>query len=712
MRLHINDPGHASLRRAVRTTVAVVSALAIALVLIPGTPGVVMAAFGVFALVATADFGGSIRRRVDAFIGCAIAGVPLIFIGTAVSGSVPAIVGVTFVITATLAYLAVLRGTVASAVPALTIVYIVSVMVTGSLDDLGVMLAGFAIAIGVGLVATLVVLPHRSLRQITRACAGALRALADTQQRRAAGEPPDHATLQSALDGIRSAYLGNPFRSTGLHRSDRALFILVGQLQTLLAGLLRVDPRESVSLALPPSAELTAASATSLAALADDIERRSGVPSSQEVGSLWVQQWDNAVRLVADPTQGPAEDRLKTVIDTFPTRLMALATIRLTILVRRTLQLPDEDFSAYPIAVPQPPDASPWRQLRAQFTLESPWLRTALRTGAALAAASAVVEIVGVSHGFWVLLGALAVLRSDTTQTLRTSLAALAGTFAGALIGGGLLLVLTPDRWLYALLVIVTAFLAVYAQGTLGLVTSQAIFSLYVIVVFSFVDWPPDLATAAARVEDIVIGIIVSLIAALLLWPRGVYAGLGGNVVDAITSCRRVLEDAMADFIYGGGHLDAQKIQDMRTRMARAVEIVEVLINSHAPGSQQRASNWSEVLDNLRTLSVAGVLIGTWSKGQPSIEQLVPTLVRPLSDDTQAVSSAWADVSETLQSRTSSASEHIEPFVNRAASAVDNVDLTDRQVAERVVASIWQHSWLYVTDQAAATALEPARALA
>ena len=695
-----------------RTTVAVVAALAIALAAIPGSPGVVMAAFGVFAFVATADFGGSIRRRVDAFVGCAIVGVPLIAIGTAVSGSVPAIIAVTFVVTASLAYLALLRGTVASAVPALTIVYIVSVMVTGSLDDLGVMLVGFAIALSVGLAATLVVFPHRSLRPITHACAGALRTLADAQERRAAGGVLDRAALQSALDGIRSAYLGNPFRSTGLHRSDRALFILVGQLQTLLAGLLRVDPSESVSLALTPSGELTKVSARTLASLADDIERRSGTPSADPVGRLWVAQWDNAVRLVADPSQGPNTDRLKTVIDAFPTRLMALATIRLTILVRRILQLPDEDFDSYPIAVPQPPDASPWRQLRAQLTLTSPWLRTALRTGAALAAASAVVEIVGLSHGFWVLLGALAVLRSDSSQTLRTSLAALAGTFVGALIGGGLLLVLAPDRWLYALLVVATAFLAVYSQGTLGLVVSQAIFSLYVIVVFSFVDWPPDLSTAAARLEDIMIGVVVSLVVAVLLWPQGVYAGLGRNVVDAIASCRRVLEDAMADFIHGGEHLDPQEIQGMRVRMSRAVEIVEVLINSHAPGSQQRAAEWSEVLDNLRTLSVAGVLIGTWSKGQPSIEQLVPTLAGPLTEDTEAASSAWAEVSDALQGRAPSAGVHMEPFVNRAVGAMGDVDLTDRQIAERVVASIWQHSWLFVTDQAAATALEPARALA
>ena len=688
------------------------AALALSLAFMPGTPGVVMAAFGVFALVATADFGGSVRRRIDAFVGCAIAGVPLILLGVAASGSVVAAIAVTFVITWALAYLAVLRGTVASAVPAMTIVYVVAVMVSGSFDEVGVLLGGYAIALGVGLIATLVVLPRRGLRPMTHACCGALRALAELQRRRDAGQEPDTAQLQTALDGIRRASVGNPFRSSGLHRSDRALFILVGQLQTLLTGVLRESTLHGATNTLPPGVALTRASAQTLDDLADSLEHGRGQPSDDEVARLWLAQWESAVQMVSDPAQGAEQDRLRAVAHAFPTRLMGLATIRLTILVRRVLSLPDEDHSSFPIAIPQPPDYPPWGQLRAQFTLASPWMRTALRTGAALAAAAAVVEIVGFSHGFWVLLGALSVLRSDTVETLRTSLSALAGTFAGALVGGGLLLVLTPDRWIYAALVVVTAFLAVYAQGTVGFVVSQAIFSLYVIVVFTFVAWPPDLATAAARLEDIGVGIGVSVVVAILLWPRGVYAGLGRNVIQAISMCRQVLEDAMADFIHGGGHLKQDELSQMRMSMARAMEIVEVLVNAHSRDAEQRAGEWADVLDNLRTLSVAGVLIGTWAQGQPSVAGLVPSLVAPLTEDTRKTSQAWAQVRDTLEGRGSGESPAITPFVPRAVDVIGDADLQDRPVAERVVASIWQHAWLQVTDEAAVAALEPARALA
>lgn len=689
-----------------------VAALALSLTLMPGTPGVVMAAFGVFALVATADFGGSVRRRIDAFAGCAIAGVPLIVLGVAASASIIAAIALTFLITSALSYLTVLRGTVASAVPAMTIVYVVAVMVSGSFSETGVLLAGYAIAIGVGLVATLAVLPRRGLKPMTHACCAALRALAELQRRRNAGLAADTVSLQAALDGIRRASVGNPFRSTGLHRSDRALLVLVGQLQTLLAGVLRESTMHGATNTLAPGVDLTHASAQTLDGLADALEHRRGQPSDDAVARLWLAQWESAVQLVMNPAQGSEEERLRAVVHAFPTRLMGLATIRLTILIRRVLSLPDEDHSDYPIAIPQPPDYPPWGQLRAQFTLASPWMRTALRTGAALAAAAAVVEIVGLAHGFWVLLGALSVLRSDTVQTLRTSLSALAGTFAGALIGGGLLILLTPDRWVYGALVVVAAFLAVYAQGTLGLVVSQAVFSLYVIVVFTFVDWPPDLSTAAARLEDIGVGIVVSLVVAVLLWPRGVYAGLGRNVTHAIGSCRRVLEDAMADFIHGGGHLGPEALTHMRIDMARAMEIVEVLVNSHAHDAERRAGEWADVLDNLRTLSVAGVLIGTWAQGQPSVASLVPSLVAPLTEDTRRASRAWAEVGDTLEGRDSSESPVLTPFVPRAVDVMVDADLQDRNVAERVVASIWQHSWLQVTDEAAVAAMEPARALA
>jgi uncharacterized membrane protein YccC len=709
VRLHVNDPGHAGLRRAVRATVAVVAGLAIATAFIPGTPGVVLAAFGAFTLVATADFGGSVRRRVEAYLGCAVAGAILIVIGVLASGSIPAVIVVTFIITAALSFTALLRGTLASAAPALTIVYVVAVMVSASPSDLGVMLIGYGIAIIVGLLTTLLVLPRKTLAPMRKACAGALHALADVQRRRMAGGDADLDALRAANDRLRQAYLGNPFRSTGLHSPDRALLTLAGQIQALIAGVIRRGPQLTPPGQLPASAAITQVTADDLETLAHCLDSGRGQPSDERLVHLWEQQRAQAVDLIADAHAGPDSARLQTVNNAFVERVMALATIRLTVLVRRVLSLPEQSHDgARPI--PEPLDFPPWQQLRAQFTLKSPWMRTALRSGAALAVAAAVVEIVGVANGFWVLLGALTVLRRDTSDTLRMSLLALAGTFVGALIGGGLLLWLTPERWVYAVLLVVMAFLAVYSQTTAGFLLSQATFSIYVIVVFSLVRWPPDLGTAATRVEDIALGVGISLGVALLMWPRGVLAGLRVNVTDAIAASRHFLDSAMQDFIHGPGHVGTSDLDEMRMSMARSYEVVNALMNSHSAASQQKAGEWAELLDNLRTVGIIGSIVMTWSTASRPVAEVVPSLVTPLEQDTRETSDAWGRVAHILEGASASAAPAA--FRGRVIDALAGVQLTDRDVADRVVSAIWEDAWLSVAEEAASTSEEPARALA
>ena len=62
MALRIHDPGHVALRRAIRAAIGVPIAVGVALLLLPGTPCGLIAAFGSLGLIATCDFGGSTRR--------------------------------------------------------------------------------------------------------------------------------------------------------------------------------------------------------------------------------------------------------------------------------------------------------------------------------------------------------------------------------------------------------------------------------------------------------------------------------------------------------------------------------------------------------------------------------------------------------------------------------------------------------------------------
>ena len=74
-------------------------------------------------------------------------------------------------------------------------------------------------------------------------------------------------------------------------------------------------------------------------------------------------------------------------------------------------------------------------RLLSQLSFRSVWFRNAVRGAIGLALAVTVVEVTNVSHGFWVVLGTLSVLRSNALGTGATALRAVAGTAVGFVAG-------------------------------------------------------------------------------------------------------------------------------------------------------------------------------------------------------------------------------------------------------------------------------------
>lgn len=709
MRLRIHDPGHVGLHRAIRAAIGTTVALLLALALLPGTPAGVLAAFGSVALLGTADFGGSARRRTISIVGTGVAGALLIVIGGFAALSLWSVVLVTFVVTGLLAFLVALRGTFASACPALTIVYVASAMVATSAGEIPVLVAGWAIAVASALPVTLLVLPRRNLAPVRAACAQALSTVAHAAQRRGEGKPMDTAALESALQGLRDSYLGNPFRAAGLSPADRALIVLIGQLEGLLTAMLRGTSYNDPVSPLHDTSDLIQASAESLQEMASALDHRTAqAPRSARVAQLWGSQWQSAVTALGDPTNGDPGARVELVWSAFPDRAMALTVVRLSILVRRVLKCEPENLGAPGHTIPEPPAPHPLRELAHQATFTSPWLRTALRTGVALALATLVVEIMGIAHGFWVVLGVVATLRLDGIATLKTSLLAVVGTFVGASLGWIILDVEATHHVLLWIAFVGITFLAVYTQATTAYAIGQAAFSLFVIVAFSLVNWPPQLETATQRFTDILIGAAISVIVAVLMWPRGVAAGLLGNVSTAIRRATQLLSDAVSDLVQGAHRVTPEELQEMSGAFLRSKEVVEVSLASRAPGSVEHAQAWEGVIDHLRTLTVSGHLIADWSHDGPPIDQVVPSFADPLTADCRSVVAAWERTAREVD-RTPPGDVPAEPdFIRTAQSLVSDVDLSDPQVAGRVVSSLWTHGWLHMSYRAGILAPVPA----
>lgn len=709
MALRIVDPGHVGLHRGIRAAVGTTVAMAIAITLLPGTPATVLAAFGSIALLGTADFGGGTRRRAASLLGTGVAGACLVVVGGLAALSIPSIVIVTFFVTGGLAFLVVLRGSFANACPALTTVYVASAMVATSIDTIPHLVAGWAIAVAVAIPVTLLVLPRRNLAPVRTACVASLRTLADAVDNRAAGKPVDRSAIAASLTQLQDSYLGNPFRAAGLRAPDRALIVLAGQVEALLAAIDRGGGYLQPVSGLPRTADLITASGACLRTTADALESAVECPSAAPVADLWQEQWDSAVAALGQTSLGTPADRVDLIDAAFPDRAMAIAVVRLNILVRRVLRAPEERFDESQHSIPEPPLAHPWRDLVHQVSLRSPWMRLALRTGVGLALATLVVEVVGLDHGFWVVLGVIATLRMDGVATIKTSLLALGGTFIGALIG--YLMLATNGNHPIALwvgLVLVT-FLAVYTQATTAYIVGQAAFSLFVIVAFSIANWPPELTIATQRIVDIAYGAAISVGVALLMWPRGVVSGLLGNVVDAIRRASDVLEDAIADLVDGGHRVTPTELMESTAAFSRTREVVEVSLGSRAADAVAQANAWQHVIDNLRTLTVGGHLIAGWSLDRPPIDSLVPALGEPLEQDTRLAAEAWTSTIDTLEGNPPGRVPTESGFITTARQVAGQVDLGNSDVADRVVGAVWAHGWIHMAYNAALNAQVPQR---
>ena len=168
------------------------------------------------------------------------------------------------------------------------------------------------------------------------------------------------------------------------------------------------------------------------------------------------------------------------------------------------------------------------------------WLHNSVRGAAGLGLAVLAARLTGVQHAFWVVLGALSVLRSNALNTGQDAVRAMAGTAAGFVVGAALLAGIGTNTTLLWLLLPLAVFLAGVAPACISFAGGQAAFTLTLVILFNILQ-PAGWRVGLVRVEDVALGVGVSLIVGVLFWPRGAAAAL-----------RRALAQAYAD---GAGYL-------------------------------------------------------------------------------------------------------------------------------------------------------------
>ena len=527
-------------------------ALALSLFVIDDAAGSLFTVFGTVGLLINADFAGSTRDRLASYLITGVAGSASLAVGWAASFHAASAVVATLVVAFALAFVNVLRGTIAVGTPAVLLVFVVAVSIDSTPTSLPSYLLGWWLAVVVSTATALLILPrnrradHRTA--LARAFGTAARAVEATWLKPTEGHGPDRfADFAAAVELLDSQFGGQPLRTTGLSRNDQALTLLVYHVNCM--RLLLIDPAGrpvgADAIPIPAREDLVKAVVTSLDALAAAMDDRSLLPSARELDGARVRLTAAAEHWTLEQSQGgmPPEELSSRIGADHELRMTALVVEQIVEVSRMANGGDIEQLERRPPV----PVLTAAMLVRAQLDPHSPWLRNSLRSALGLALAVLVVNITGVTHGFWVLLGVISILRFDAVGTRRFALQAVAGTVVGVIVATLVILTVGQQLWVLWLLLPITVFLAAWSAAAINYPVGQAWFSAMVLVGFGIIAWPPKPLMGLVRIEDIVLGAAVALVVGLMMWPRGAVGYLRHELAAAIREANAFLTAAIDD---------------------------------------------------------------------------------------------------------------------------------------------------------------------
>ncbi len=530
--------------RALRATLVVPGVFAITYEVIGNLQMATFAAFGGFATLVLASFGGSRRDKLIAHLTLGIVGSVLLVIGTAVASSTALAAVVTVPVVFCVLFAGIAGPNAASGGTAALLAYVLPAASPGTISMIPDRLAGWWLATVAGTLAVLILSPPPVADRLRRAAADSATALSGEVRAALAGQASeaDSAAVMAAKHTLVTTFASTPYRPTGLASSDQALAELVEALEwcaTLVSDMVREDA--NLTGIAPVDRDLLATAADVLDTVAGRLDGGNPQPPLERLAGL---QDASAARISAlgeDPACTEQEVHVS-----FHARIIASAarSAALDALVATR----GADRSAVAAArlgwhgVPaQGPVArrNAWATIQAagrvasgQASLRSVWFLNSFRGAFALAAAIAVADLANVQHGFWVVLGTLSVLRTNAASTGSTALRALAGTVAGFFIGAGLILLIGDDTAALWAALPVAVLVAAYAPGTAPFAVGQAAFTVTVSILYNILV-PVGWTVGVLRVEDVAIGAAVSALVGIVFWPRGASSIVADDLADA-----------------------------------------------------------------------------------------------------------------------------------------------------------------------------------
>ena len=439
-----------------------------------GNPQVAtFAAFGSFAMLLLVDFGGPMAERLQAQAALAVTGGVFVCLATLASQTAWLAAVAMAVVGFGVIFAGVVSSVLAGATTALLLAFILPVSLAAPASAVPDRLAGWGMAAGVALVATAFLWPAPARDRLRGAAAAACRALAARLRAGVAyllsgmdeqfALDRDHAVAQAdqAVEALRSAFLATPYRPTGLSTPARTTVRLVDELIWLNSVVIQPGlHRDGVNRA---ALRVKEAAAAVLDRAADLLDSRGG--SSDELDAALtelaaahakMQEGDASTAEPAgpaavepsrasDPAAGgePVSEFITSLDPAFRAEELSYAVS----LIARNVELTaaaerrswrERWLGRQPEGVPGTLSAARER-ITSYLEPHSVWLHNSLRGAAGLGLAVLAARLTGVQHSFWVVLGALSVLRSNALNTGQDAVRAMLGTVAGFIVGAALL---------------------------------------------------------------------------------------------------------------------------------------------------------------------------------------------------------------------------------------------------------------------------------
>jgi len=532
--LKAKDPGFVAIKRAARVSVATCIGFYFSLYVVHDSQMAMYASFGCIALGALSEVTGEPWQRTKTYLAALISGIVLVIIGTLLAFNTWAAAAGMLVVGFAVAYAGIGGPRLIGGANGLQLLYILPSFPPYAPETLGSRLTGLVIAVGLLAIADRVLWPppvptpfRQRLAEAIYVVRDRLMAVLEADDDQQAREP---ATGAGAV-ALRLSRIPPLERPTGPGRRDRAAMhasTLLRGLETRVAALAELTDKGNPVPAHYMGATLLNVTAQSLGESAEfldagKVENSGAEPDPGPVEAAltdYVRQREALVGSSHIDHDLRLRLRFAVVVEELAiwTRDLAVAT---KIMQGVRVPEPQAQSIAEPFWYANRSTVSLWwMRFRGHLTPRSVFFQNAIRLGVGLAAARLAAGLLDLSHGFWVLLATLTLMRTSVVATRAALIPAFVGTVIGGLAMAVVLGLAGANSVVYEVAFPLILIPALAAGPIAGPIAGQALFTLLVALLFAQIA-PVTWRLAEVRITDVLLGGLLGAVVGLFAWPRG-----------------------------------------------------------------------------------------------------------------------------------------------------------------------------------------------